>query len=1285
MKQILFLLLVPLLAFSQKITVAIDYDYAPMTYKSFEGKPEGFLVEFWKLWAKKSGYEVEFKFYNWDGTLKAVKDGEVIFHSGLTPDEKWMKKSKKFYEVKTSFYKLQNKQLPKKLTIGSIDPYYMEVAKQHYPNAKIVKYGDYLPLIKDTISGKIDLFIDDEIAVNNFLLKQGVKTKFQTLNNSLISDVYAITNEKNKKYLKIFNKYLKDITLNEMITLEDEVLGKNNGIYNVKKENNILFTKKEQKWLNKHEVVTYTYDPDWAPFEFNNGINTHKGIIADILKIIQQKSGIKFQAVSAPTWSDAVKLVKNKKVDMFSAVQETKERKKYLNFTKRYIFKYFGSFVCRAGENYDINNLKGKKVGIMKDYVLGDFVKNKYPNLNYVYIDSTKDGFKQLKNKQIDIFVINIVTANYHIKQKHYSDIKILSKIDFEFKLKIALLKDKPKEIISILDKTIKSIDKNEIEAIYNKWVNTEGIVLTNQEKLYLKNQKTIRYVYDPHREPFEYTNNLNKHSGITADILKLVKEKSGLKFEAVPTQSWEESKKLMEQNQADMFTFVIPTDERKKYLNFTDKVLFKIPVVFVTHVDDEKIYENVKFDLKDKKIGIVKGRAIQKKLLQRFPKLHFVTINSVEEGLKKVTNKELDMIALNKSTAKYYIKVKGFNKTKIATSVDIFFEFKIAMQKSMPKEAFSILNKSLNLISDEKINKIYNSYVDVKIYKKNVDWKLIAQIGFIIFLIVLFLVWNNQRLKNMVDEKTKELSILLQEFNDNVIASKTDLKGRITYASKAFCDICEYTEEELIGKPHNIVRHPDVPKEAFRDMWATIKAGKVWKGEVKNKKKSGGYYWVDAVVIPEFDKNGNIFGYSAIQHDITAKKDIEELTKNLESIVQERTKELKTEKEFIQTLLDSQEQLIITTLNGKLESANKTFFDFFVVDTIEEFKEVYNAKCICDMFNQNAPKDYIQKETNGLLWIEYVLDNPNSKVKISIFGHDYIFNITASNLPNKKGLKSAVFTNITDIENAKIEIETINKHMKDSIEYASLIQSALIPDHNVMKNYFKDMFVIWHPKDVVGGDIYLFEELRQKDECLLIVMDCTGHGVPGAFVTMLVKAIERQITTKINHSDEVVSPAKLLSVFNKNMKQLLKQDGSSSFSNVGMDGQIIYFNKTQKIVKCASARNEIFYYQDDELHVIKGDRHSLGYVDSNINFEFKEHTIDVSKETTFYVSSDGYWDQNGGEKNLPYGKKRLKKMLNEIYMKPMAEQQDEFLYTFKAYKGNNIVNDDVTVIGFKI
>ncbi len=219
----------------------------------------------------------------------------------------------------------------------------------------------------------------------------------------------------------------------------------------------------------------------------------------------------------------------------------------------------------------------------------------------------------------------------------------------------------------------------------------------------------------------------------------------------------------------------------------------------------------------------------------------------------------------------------------------------------------------------------------------------------------------------------------------------------------------------------------------------------------------------------------------------------------------------------------------------------------------------------------------------------------------------------------------------------------------------------------------------------MVGGDIYFFEELRGEDECLMMVIDCTGHGVAGAFVTMLVKAIERSIVARIINSDEVVSPAKLLSVFNTSMKNILKQDNKTSISNAGFDGQIMYYNKKDKIIKLASARNEFYYFQDDELHTLKGDRKSVGYKDVAMDFEYTEHTIDVQKDTTIYLLSDGYTDQLGGEKYLPFGKKRFKKLLQNIHKETMADQQEIFLYTMQDYRGEEEINDDTTIVGIKI
>ena len=120
---------------------------------------------------------------------------------------------------------------------------------------------------------------------------------------------------------------------------------------------------------------------------------------------------------------------------------------------------------------------------------------------------------------------------------------------------------------------------------------------------------------------------------------------------------------------------------------------------------------------------------------------------------------------------------------------------------------------------------------------------------------------------------KNKELQTLTSLLDQYVISSKTDKKGIITYASKAFIEISGYSKDELIGKPHNIVRHPDMHKDAFKDMWKVIKSGNTWRGEVKNLQKNGGYYWVDAIITADYDDFNNIIGYSAIRLDITAQK----------------------------------------------------------------------------------------------------------------------------------------------------------------------------------------------------------------------------------------------------------------------------------------------------------------------------------------------------------------------------------------------------------------------------
>jgi len=136
--------------------------------------------------------------------------------------------------------------------------------------------------------------------------------------------------------------------------------------------------------------------------------------------------------------------------------------------------------------------------------------------------------------------------------------------------------------------------------------------------------------------------------------------------------------------------------------------------------------------------------------------------------------------------------------------------------------------------------------------------------------------------LKNL-EKLNFEHKKLIDTFSKYVIASKTDLKGNITYISDAFCEISGYSKDELLGKPHSIVRHPDMSKEFYKNLWKIIKSGKEFYGEVKNKKKNGDAYWVSINIIKDIDKNGNHIGYSAIRTDISKQKQLEILLENKE------------------------------------------------------------------------------------------------------------------------------------------------------------------------------------------------------------------------------------------------------------------------------------------------------------------------------------------------------------------------------------------------------------------
>jgi diguanylate cyclase (GGDEF)-like protein/PAS domain S-box-containing protein len=199
----------------------------------------------------------------------------------------------------------------------------------------------------------------------------------------------------------------------------------------------------------------------------------------------------------------------------------------------------------------------------------------------------------------------------------------------------------------------------------------------------------------------------------------------------------------------------------------------------------------------------------------------------------------------------------------------------------------------------------IYKSSSDLNFYKKSPDkseidyFKFFNNFYFKLFLFILILIigislYFRLKMEKLLKKKTTQLELQNKIFDENICSSKTDLDGYITDVSEAFCKLTGYTKEELISKKLSMLRDKSTPIELYKDLWLTISSGHIWRGEIKNRKKDGSEYYVNAIISPVFDEHKNIIAHESIIQDITLKKVLQEFNTKLESEVEKQTKELK-------------------------------------------------------------------------------------------------------------------------------------------------------------------------------------------------------------------------------------------------------------------------------------------------------------------------------------------------------------------------------------------------------
>jgi len=545
-----------------------------------------------------------------------------------------------------------------------------------------------------------------------------------------------------------------------------------------------------------------------------------------------------------------------------------------------------------------------------------------------------------------------------------------------------------------------------------------------------------------------------------------------------------------------------------------------------------------------------------------------------------------------------------------------------------------------------------------------------------------------------------------LQKHNskDNTLALwEFDVEFSKTYYSSEFIGMFGYTREEFEAFKSccfiTHVIHPADIKKAV-EFLSRIKNNELeeFQFTARMKHKNGDYLWACYIgSVSEFDDNGIPSIYSGIIKIVDEVSVIEKEQFNYKlAVIQQKHERKEKEQELMYAIL---------ALLNNSRSINYTLQS--IVDRIEQTYHVYtnaSTKLVFDGLEFSSPQ-YCEEETylfstfetfsgkKGSVIFHYDMrlvrnNDPSHLNEISGFMNAMVDSI--KNWLNKKEtesefrnmfvqLESKVEDKTQELKNVNKKLLAKNKDMNDSINYANHIQRAILPESDIIAKEFIEAFVFYKPKDVVSGDFYWFH--TEGDKIFYACADCTGHGVPGALMSM----VGNQLLTHIIADEKVTNPSEILKQMDLAILKLFRKSNVTFNLRDGMSISLCVIDKKEKTLSFAGAYNNAYIFRSDELVTLEADRHSIGGSDSMEGNDYTKTVVKYSQGDQLYMFTDGLPDQFGGANGKKLMRKRLLDFIDKMKHNNMCEQREIIEELFIDWKGENFQVDDVTLLGVKL
>jgi PAS domain S-box-containing protein len=516
----------------------------------------------------------------------------------------------------------------------------------------------------------------------------------------------------------------------------------------------------------------------------------------------------------------------------------------------------------------------------------------------------------------------------------------------------------------------------------------------------------------------------------------------------------------------------------------------------------------------------------------------------------------------------------------------------------------------------------------------------------------------SNQKLEEQIEEVNrtqKRMQLLLENASEVITIYEED--ESIRYISPSVETILGYGQKEMIGKSDIDKVHPDYRKtfkELFRKMQETPDERVTIQYEYRAK--DGSFIWIESAGTNAMS-NPAIHGYILNSRDITERR---------------RAEQEQRMRSKMQALSENSPDLI-TRLEGEAIS--------YINPVIEE----YTGKKPNDFLNRKVREAELdEKVLEGWLRVVEQVNALNETVSTEMdFPSEKGTRVMQVNaIPefdesNKLESVLVVSHDITERKMIELEIQNKNKKITESINYAKRIQTAILPNNRVINRALPDSFILYKPRDVVSGDFPWFVQI--KDDIFIAAVDCTGHGVPGALLSL----IGYFLLNDIVRSRKITEPGKILDLLDEGVTTTLRQDEDATTKD-GMDIALCKINMAAGVVEYAGAHRPMYIMKNGVMDEVKGNKFPIGGGIYKNQTNFTNTRVELQKGDSIYFSSDGFPDQFGGPEGRKFGPKRTREIIERVHKQPMKEAMEVFDAEWEGWRGETKQTDDVLLIGIK-